>query len=71
MVAKETNHHVTTTKSFLAINRVIRATTVVRDYVKVCITDLGLAKFDAALQTVCHRFNIRRVTVCLDIMSQA
>jgi len=27
MVAKETNHHVTTTKSFLAINRVIRATT--------------------------------------------
>jgi len=27
MVAKETNHHVTTTKSFLAINLVIRATT--------------------------------------------
>jgi len=27
MVAKETNHHVTTTNSFLAINRVIRATT--------------------------------------------
>jgi len=27
MVVKDTNHHISTTKSFLAINRVITATT--------------------------------------------
>jgi len=43
MVAKETNHHVTTTKSFLAINRLIRAT---------IILQLGSA---SDCQPCCHR----------------
>jgi len=57
MVAKETNHHVTTTKSFLAINRVIRATTTLQ---------LGSP---SDCQPCCHRNGLVIDFLCSDIFS--
>jgi len=51
MVAKETNHHVIITKSFLAINRVIRATTKSNCKVVVALITRLIARKDMVVVT--------------------